>query len=199
MAWACGYVDDCSLTSTITPHIHHPLIGRVFQAFHFVPGPESSIVVPGNELAYTLVEKAHGWITKGIAFHALQDTFTHQGWSGLWEPCNDTAPGDMASAIAPAMGHAKVGRVPDHLLVDWRWTDPRNGETYDNRGRATEAAKATWEFLSMAPFPDGITATFDGDYDGFDYHSVKDDMARLHAAEFERAALRHLGNFLETL
>lgn len=198
MAWAAGFVDDAPMTKTTTGHFAHPLVQRMFQACHFIPGPESSVVIPGSELAYTLVERASGWVAKGLALHALMDTFAHRGWSGLWEDVNDAPAGDLVDFMAPAIGHAKVGRRPDLLTHDWTWTDPRNGQVIDNRERAFTAALATWEFLRpdpMALMPD-IRATFEGDYGGYRYENIREKMAKKHGEEFNRAALRHLGSFL---
>lgn len=196
MAWAAMYPDISDLTKSATPNAMDPLCQiYAIQPFHFVPGkayglPSVCIAGSGTALDITLESfRVGGIIQMGIALHAYQDTWFHQGWSGLWEAVND-AEGDLVATLAPAIGHAKVRDIPDNVTLDWRWQDPRNGNWIDNRGRAREAAEASWKILSSAPFPDGFEDVIEGRHIAMRPSDVS-------VNEFERAAKRHLAIYLE--
>ena len=54
----------------------------------------------------------------------------------------------MFKSLAPNIGHAEAGHLPD--IINERWTDHRlegEGKNVDNRQRALEAIKAVYETL----------------------------------------------------
>jgi hypothetical protein len=198
MGWSAGIVDTHDITRSASINAMDTLAQLYqLQPFHFIPG-ETSIVEPNSANAQYIVNLARigNPYRFGIALHMLQDTFFHQGWSGLWENVNEVPPEDIIQWGTPAIGHAKLGNVPDNITTDWRWTDPRKGygEVIDNRLRAMDAAKATWHFLRRgAPFPD-IEHLIRGEYPFSLFAvSVDADMER----GFRTAARKHLAAFLE--
>lgn len=118
--------------------------------FHFIPGGESEWpwgVTENNERAQALVrasmmrEPHLQRCALGIALHALQDTFSHQGFSGWREPNNACG----FWYLLPNVGHADVGHRPD--VVDLTWEDPRTKTPIDNRPRGLKAAHETFNVL----------------------------------------------------
>ena len=84
-------------------------------------------------------------VQMGIALHVLQDTFSHQGFSGWNEKLNSCYPWYNPACVLPNVGHAELQAMPD--IANYTWTDPRNGETILNQERVIEALKVTTEFL----------------------------------------------------
>ncbi len=81
----------------------------------------------------------------GIALHALQDTFSHENFSGWREDLNSCFPWYYVGSGLPNVGHAELRVVPD--VVNYVWTDPRSSKRVNNKLRTMGAAKATFDFL----------------------------------------------------
>jgi hypothetical protein len=82
----------------------------------------------------------------GIALHAYQDTFSHQGFSGWLEERNACYPWFDLSSALPDVGHTEMMTTPG--MIDQVWTDPRTKQRVDNGKRAIRAAKATFGVLA---------------------------------------------------
>lgn len=123
--------------------------------FHFIPGDDGWVVEPNSARVRALVEKAKDPFQLGIALHGLQDTFSHQGFSGWREKLNSCYPWWYIQSLIPNVGHAEMGVIPD--VVNYVWTDPRTGEVIDNKVRAESCASATFRCLfEFADRPKGV-------------------------------------------
>lgn len=121
--------------------------------YHFLPTPgaKDKIVSENSELAQELIKQATNPFERGIALHAFQDTFSHQGFTGTNSKVNDCFTWDRPFyAILPNYGHTDMRKLPD--MVDASWFDPRNGETVYTPVRAERCIKAT-----LRSFPQGHT------------------------------------------
>jgi hypothetical protein len=126
--------------------------------FHFIPGKDQEYpwkTTPNNFRARRLVNLA--WKNEdlfqfGVALHGLQDTFSHQGFSGWCEPLNSCFPWYYLESALPNIGHAEMRVIPD--VTNYAWTDPRNGKKIYNWKRAMSATKATFDFLVKFFNPD---------------------------------------------
>ena len=121
----------------------------VLVPFHFVPG-RGRIVTPNNRRVRIALKAAAGPYSLGIALHALQDSYSHQGFTGWEEPLNACQGWWYLRPLIPNIGHADMGVWPD--VANIKWTDPRSGKLIDNRIRAMQAAKATWKALTKEEF-----------------------------------------------
>ncbi|MFC1724560.1 DUF6765 family protein [candidate division KSB1 bacterium] len=160
IAWANQYTDDmtepeeheiqtqCGLAGNWADH---QIQATVLVPFHFIPGKDNEHpwkTMPNNANARRLVRegiKAGDPIQLGIALHGLQDTFSHQGFSGWKESLNSCFPWYYVTSALPNVGHAEMRVVPD--VVSQNWTDPRTNKKISNKVRALSAAKATLELL----------------------------------------------------
>lgn len=123
----------------------------VFVPFHFLPGGNNLfpfIVTQASGLAYHLIseaEKVHDIIRFGIALHSFQDTYSHQGFSGMQDDNNAKHPWDKTglSSLAPRIGHAEFGHDPD--IMNRIWTGPSGGVM--NYTRFQAAALETFKIL----------------------------------------------------
>jgi len=232
IAWADQFTDELTQpqvhglqtqTSTLGNWIEKQIQATVLMPFHFIPGDDSSypwMTTADSSRARKLVEAARGDpLGLGIALHAYQDTFSHQGFSGWEEPLNGCFPWYSPEAALPNVGHAELRAVPD--VTNYVWTDPRNGMKVDNRVRAMQAAKATWERLSSMYAPQmgsshwsalkpALKEIFRKDsYDervvalcrlsgnpNLDYKEVCSRLTSAYSSEFIRAASLHLSRVL---
>jgi hypothetical protein len=78
-------------------------------------------------------------IATGIALHTLQDTFSHQGFIGLWHADNNCWP--WQNFRRKQYGHTDMLKIPD--MIEHQWTDQRSGTYIDNHDRAKDALIAT--------------------------------------------------------
>jgi len=118
----------------------------VLAVFHFLPGDKLEnkwVVTPNCRLANHIIDAAENEIELGIALHTLQDTFSHQGWTGFCEPYN--ACEGLIEGMVPNVGHADMKNTPDK--PNGIWTDPRTEQKIDNRQRAMACLKRTYEVL----------------------------------------------------
>lgn len=151
IAWANQYTDDnvkAELHGMRTQcAIYKDWADRTVQQdiivpFHFIPGNGDWLVAPGSDRARGLVEKAlDDPFRLGIALHALQDTYSHQSFTGWEEKVNAVYWFDRIDSPIPNVGHAEVRKNPD--IANLQWKDHRSGEWIDNRQRVIAAAWAT--------------------------------------------------------
>jgi hypothetical protein len=155
IAWADQFTDEMTKAGLYGIQTQSAILGNwgddqiqlsVLVPFHFVPGEKGWIVTPNNERARALVAEAKNVFELGIALHALQDTFSHQGFSGWEEKANACFPWWYLKSGLPNIGHAEMGVTPD--VVNNIWTDPRTGEVIDNKKRAHACAAATFGVLA---------------------------------------------------
>lgn len=164
IAWADQYTDELTQpephglqtqTSTLGNWAERQIQATVIMPFHFIPGDDPLrpwMTTPGSSKAKSLLKAAEGEpLGLGIALHAYQDTFSHQGFSGWEEPLNQCFPWYSPEAALPNVGHAELRAIPD--VVNYVWTDPRSGVKVDNKERAMQAAKGTWDCLSSIYAP----------------------------------------------
>ncbi len=198
----------------------------VLVPFHFLPGNDAShpwMTTPNSKRSQDLVKAgmANSLIQFGIALHMFQDTFSHQNFSGWREGLNSCFPWYYIESALPNIGHAEMQAVPD--VINYTWTDPRSGKVIDNRTRAMDAAKATYDFLMSYPTRQGkaeewskiksvLTRIFNMDsydkridelclYSGspkIDFKNVNKRMKKKHEPDFERAASAHLAKAMDT-
>lgn len=126
----------------------------VHAPFHFLPGDDAThrwMVTENSKNAQRLVKQALGVgdIRFGVSIHVLQDTFSHQNFSGWREELNSCYPWYYVVSSLPNVGHAEMRVIPD--VTHYIWTDPRSGEEIKNWQRALRCSKATLEVLAMHP------------------------------------------------
>ena len=229
VAWADQYTDDLTQADLHGIQTQSAIIGNwadrqvqlsVLVPFHFVPGSNTAfpwMTTPNNRRSRQLVTAgaANSPFQLGIALHALQDTFSHQTFSGWQEDLNSCYPWYYVESVIPNVGHAELRVTPD--VVNYIWTDPRDGSRVDNKIRARRAAKATYEFLAKSYGRSTNPSvwrdlsqrlqklfkltSYDKRVDGLcavsgnkqiDYNEVNARLEPLHKAEFIQAARNHL-------
>ena len=159
IAWANQYTDDLTKADLHGIQTQSDIAGNwgdrqiqlsVLVPFHFIPGSDPNhpwMTTRDNYRARRLVSSASKNLFQlGIAFHGLQDTFSHENFSGWQEDLNSCFPWYYVQSTIPNVGHAELRVIPD--VVNYVWTDPRNGKRIDNKARTMSAAKATYDFLS---------------------------------------------------
>jgi hypothetical protein len=160
IAWANEYTDEQTTEEIYEIQTQCPKLDSwddpqiqltVLVPFHFIPGDDGHWpwkTTPDSTRARRLTASAEasGDLCRlGIALHALQDTFSHQGFSGWRENRNSCYPWYYLRSSLPNVGHAEMMAVPD--MVDRVWYDPRTNERINNRTRAMQAARATFDSL----------------------------------------------------
>ena len=161
IAWADQFTDDMSeavvhgiqtQSSDIAGNWGDKQIqATVLVPFHFIPGTDEEHpwkTMPNNFRARRLVNVASkngNLFQLGIALHGLQDTFSHQGFSGWHEKLNSCFPWYYLKSGLPNIGHAEMRVIPD--VTHYSWTDPRNGRKIYNWKRAISASRETYEYL----------------------------------------------------
>lgn len=148
---ACGVLDDWWKKSVQRD---------VIMPFHFLPGddPENKwVVTPNSNLCQILCKEADfsgNPYRIGIALHSMQDTFSHQRWTGWEDKFNEVYWCKHFPNPLPNVGHVNMLITPD--VVGAVWTDLRNGERIINYNRFVNAEYVTFELLSGqrgAPVP----------------------------------------------
>ena len=171
IAWANQFTDECNSRSRgIRTQI--PFYGgwiwkstqrNVIIPFHFPPG-KKFVVVENSLIARDLIYNADNPIALGIALHTLQDTYSHQnftGWSEEFNSCFTWK--NLWRALVPNIGHSDMGVLPD--IADASWYDPRTKKIIHNRTRATRCLTATNNFLG-GDLPEDFLDALIFDYDG---------------------------------
>ena len=175
IAWADEYTDRQTDENIYEIQTQCPKVDRwddpqiqltVLVPFHFIPGDDEGWAwktTQNGPRARRLVraaEASEDLCRIGIALHALQDTFSHQGFSGWREARNSCYPWYYLKSTLPNVGHTEMLAMPD--MVDRVWTDPRTNKRIDNRRRALAAAKATFTSLCRASGNGMGTTTWSG-------------------------------------
>lgn len=160
IAWANQYTDEMEEAELHGIQTQSKTCGNwsdgqiqltVLSVFHFLPGDDPGkrwMTTENSRRAKALVEAAMesgSAYRLGVSLHVLQDTFSHQGFSGWREPLNSCYPWYYIKSGLPNIGHAEMMAAPD--VVHYVWTDPRTGEKIDNKERALGAAKQTYAYL----------------------------------------------------
>lgn len=157
IAWADQYTDELKEAALYGIQSQSGNFGnwkdRQIQAsvlipFHFLPGDNLEspwIVTPNSRLARRLASTATNEFELGIALHTLQDTFSHQGFSGWEEKANACYWFGYIPIPLPNVGHTDMGYAPD--IVNAEWFDPRHNKHIDNKRRARQCAAATYSIL----------------------------------------------------
>ncbi len=154
IAWANQFTDNLTKADLYGIQTQSAVMGnwndRQIQAtvlvpFHFIPGDEGWTTTRNCSRARSIVKTASNLFGLGIALHALQDTFSHENFSGWEEKSNACQWFWYIPRLTPNIGHADMGVIPD--VVNLVWTDPRTGELIDNKERAMAAASSTYDFL----------------------------------------------------
>jgi len=163
IAWSDQYTDDLTISDLHGIQTQSAVLGNwldkqiqrsVLVPFHFLPGDNSEqpwVVTPDNRKAHILFEKANASLDLfqlGIALHALQDTFSHQGFTGWDEKINACYPWYYIQSGLPDIGHAEMAALPD--IASAVWTDPRNGELIFNADRVMDCAIRTFRMLAIS-------------------------------------------------
>jgi hypothetical protein len=232
IAWADQYTDDLTKPDLYEIQTQSDILGNwaerqiqvsVLIPFHFLPGDDAGhpwMTTRNNPRARNLVEAAKGDpLQLGIALHAFQDTFSHESFSGWNEDLNACFPWYQLEAALPNVGHAELRVIPD--VVNYVWTDPRNGKQIDNKVRAMVAAKETFDFLvkffnpSVDPavwsaLEPKLKRIFKLEYDKriddlcvlsgnntIDYKEVSPRLERAHKREFVQVASNHLAEAIK--
>ena len=159
ISWANQYTDDLTEAELHGIQTQSDIVGNwgdrqiqlsVLVPFHFIPGDDTAhpwMTTRNSPRARALVELASVDLFQlGIALHGLQDSFSHETFSGWREELNSCFPWYFVKSGIPNVGHAELRVVPD--VVNYVWTDPRSGKRVDNKLRTMAAAKATFDFLA---------------------------------------------------
>lgn len=230
VAWADQYTDDLTESELHGIQTQSDVVGNwadgqiqlsVLVPFHFIPGDDeghpwmTTRNSPRARALVTQAAEAADLLQLGIALHGLQDSFSHETFSGWREELNSCFPWYFVRSTIPNVGHAELRVVPD--VVDYVWTDPRTNKRIDNRPRTMGAAKATFDFLAdFSGSQDGPSVwsalkpklqdifnipSYDRRIDELcvlsgtktiDYAVVNETCHKRHKAEFIRAACNHL-------
>ena len=172
IAWADQFVDDCidfekygfrTMVNIAfqTLDCFIPEVQRsVFVPFHFLPGSKDSLIVKRNsELVQKIIQgamKTNDRIALGIALHGFQDSYSHEGFSGVQSDDNAKHKWNLTSMLAPRIGHAEFGLDPD--VVRGKWYN-QNGLYIKNNEKFKEAAIETYRILYQ--FAKGCYPKFD--------------------------------------
>jgi len=234
VAWADQYTDDLTAADLHGIQTQSDVIGNwderhvqlsVLVPFHFVPGSDAThpwMTTRDSERARKLVDIASqkGLIRLGIALHAYQDTFSHEKFSGWREDLNSCYPWYYVKSGLPNVGHAEMRVIPD--VVNYVWTDPRDGEKIDNKKRTMNCARGTYDHLKALFDPNGAGAAwgkikpelqrifkldsyderidelcrFSGNAE-IDYKNVTRKFSKKHRPAFVKAASGHLADSIE--
>jgi hypothetical protein len=232
IAWANQYTDEMTKPDvhgiqtqcSIVDNWNYPQIQlSVLTTFHFVPGDDAArpwMTTPDSSRARAFVKAAGTDLFQlGIALHALQDTFSHEKFSGWREKANECYPWYYLQTHIPNVGHAEMAATPD--MANIVWTDPRDNQPIDNKKRALAAAKATYDCLienlalkNPAPW-NGIKAAFTdflrqhyddritnlckfSDEPKLDFKDVNAKLSKSSEPAFAQAASRHLSRAAES-
>ncbi len=136
----------------------------VYVPFHFLPGDDNQPIegehnrystTPDSINGRNLLRKALATENPyriGIALHTYSDTWSHQNFTGYEEDWNSVFSWrNPFRALAPNIGHADVGHLPDEISAVWN--DYRFDKPYrrrKNREIALRACKRIFQELRKA-------------------------------------------------
>jgi len=203
---------------------------QVYMPFHFIPGMKKDwlmkVVANGMIVRRIFLDSlrdrnglfprdaGYEWPENlyrvGIALHAYQDSFSHQGFSGFQDDRNSCYPWYHPVSAVPNVGHAEMRNTPDE--TDTQWSDPRNDARIDNGKRFCECSQLIAFMVSgrSITIPSGtgasfarrvraIKTTYYGESFGYDadewFDAAKKSSPQGYAhtdfAKFQRAAREH--------
>ena len=157
IAWSNQFTDECT-----NPELYgiRTQCGReglwldrtvqqdVIIPFHFLPGGVGDnpwvVRAESDIIALLLSGCGNNPYSFGIALHSIQDTYSHQGWTGWQEKHNACYWFSLLPIPMPNIGHTDMGLAPD--IMNMKWTDPRTGELIDNAVRGRRATMMTWSY-----------------------------------------------------
>lgn len=162
IAWANQHTDDLTKAELYGIQTQSAVLGNwsdrqiqrsVLVPFHFLPGDDIGhpwSVTPNSSRARDLIRAALPDVFQfGIALHTLQDTFSHQGFTGWDEKFNACFPWYYIQSGIPNIGHAEMQATPD--IANASWYDPRSGRLINNTERVLDCAWRTWLELLRWP------------------------------------------------
>jgi len=136
----------------------------VYVPFHFLPGDNNQPInggynrystTPDSQNARKLLRavlNTRDLYRIGIAIHTFADTWSHQNFSGYEEDWNSVFHWrNPFRALAPNIGHADVGHLPDEISTTWN--DYRFDKPYRKRNNqkiALQACKRIFQELRTA-------------------------------------------------
>lgn len=224
IAWSNQHTDDMTEADLYGLQTQSAVLGNwsdrqiqfsVLAPFHFMPGEDPDwpwVTVPNSHRVRAIVQRAQADpFQLGIALHVLQDTFSHQGFSGWDEKANSCFGWwYLHSGLIPNIGHADLGAIPD--IISQTWTDPRTNKIIVNTDRALQAAKATLDvLLGFGSCDEELFDQLEGIFANPDYDARK-SLLRIFAGDpeircskieggkgdFVRAARGHLSAAVES-
>jgi hypothetical protein len=177
LAWANQFTDDCTEESKYSIRTQcDALSGKwwsrevqqyVIVPFHFLPGDNKEnkwIVTADSTLSQNLINDAiqkQNIIAFGLALHAMQDTFSHQSFTGWQDNLNAKHAWDLSELLIPRVGHAEYRLDPDDLNEVWT----RNGVQINNKERARSMAILTYcwmrKYLKANTCPEDLETFLD--------------------------------------
>ena len=155
IAWANQFTDELTSPELYGIQTQSSLTGdwwdrqiqlTVLVPFHFLPGKDTKWPWKTEENCArakrltAVALKSKDPFRLGIALHAHQDTFSHQGFSGWSEPGNAT--GKIWMKWIPNVGHAERSTTPDIITEEWKDAS-QSRQPIKNRERALRAWRAT--------------------------------------------------------
>ncbi|HUW62568.1 MAG TPA: DUF6765 family protein [Candidatus Bathyarchaeia archaeon] len=232
IAWADQYTDEMTKPDVHGIQTQSDVLGdwdhrqiqlSVLAPFHFIPGDDATrpwMTTRNSPRARSLVKAAAcNLFQLGIALHALQDTFSHEKFSGWREKGNRCFPWYYLQTHIPNVGHAEMAATPD--IAHRVWQDPRDNRIIDNKLRVLAAANATYhgllENLGLTPlapwtpiknqikefvkqgYDQRITniCKFSGDTK-LHYKTTNQKLEAASVPEFAQAASRHLSAAMDS-
>lgn len=177
VAWADQYTDECqklyegirTAVGWVDDWCKKTVQRDVLIPFHFPPGGSEDKpyrVDANSALCQVVLDDA---VTSGDpyrlgqALHLLQDSFSHQNWTGWNEKYNECYWFGVFPCLMPNVGHTNMGLAPD--IINATWYDPRTKETIKNISRARLALAETCEILGlgrkMCLFDDFLKSDYD--------------------------------------
>lgn len=162
VAWSNQYTDECkkpyegirTAVGWVDDWCKKSVQRDVIIPFHFLPNGEIDnpyVVRPNSTLCQAIVAdaKASGDPYRlGIALHSLQDSYSHQGWTGWDEKFNECYWFSAIPYPMPNVGHTNMGLAPD--IVRAKWYDPRTQTVITNWIRVFDALDYTGKILCLS-------------------------------------------------
>lgn len=148
IAWA-NYQCDC----TRLTQVKYPwqIFTSVGEFFHFVDRDKIRNYIQ-ILCSFTDTSKAQtSWLIElGIALHAFQDSYSHEGFVGRLDKRNVMGLG-RGYWLIPPYAHSQMRRIPDR--TECVWTDTRTGEVKNNAEIFSEALYQTYRLIRKPETP----------------------------------------------
>lgn len=185
---------------------------NIWMPFHFYPN-EYGVCAPETENVQKLTEYVKGQLPNlsqsakllltGIYLHIIVDTYTHQGFIGLYCQHNDISQLDDSNVIdfgfikgnvAPAIGHGEALSYPDDMWRNWSYKTS-NGElvTRNNIEIFKQVTRKLPEYLSALGY-DANELTEEQLSDYCNIFSLNTDHGKDPKSAFDRRTLANFPN-----